>query len=113
MTNEELIAHAWKFLESVKPEWNPGGYSDSLHRVKKEIERLRAENAELREDNADVHAMLQRGLMLMEAQLELDWFRRLEQQIKAQADTRHLGAQLLTGYLAEYERANPKPGAGT
>lgn len=82
----------------------------------REVRRLRAENAELKQKDSEAAGTLRANvaeLQLVEAMRELEWFRRRDQQIEAQADTRHLGAQLLAGYLAEYERANPKPGAGT
>ncbi|HET8933175.1 MAG TPA: hypothetical protein VFN67_07050 [Polyangiales bacterium] len=52
-------------------------------------------------------------LALDVAMQALRWFEERDEQIKRQADGRALGAQLLNGYLQDYARRNPKPGAAT
>lgn len=88
-----------------------------LRELEKEVERLRAENAELRKR---VAFLGEEPLPLSAHELaELDWFRQRDlyrlDQVKAYYGANIDETDVLQAIdeLIEWEKANPKPGAGT
>ena len=76
--------------------------AEALHEARAEVERLRAENAELKENAS---ATLYHEALRMKR--ELDWFRRREAAMQ-----QHPFRELPSGLYA-WLLENPKPGAGT